>query len=111
MFFYQMIVSTNSNISSFLQWIIPKMIAHTLLLLLLLIDGQWILSLANGPMTIWLLYEICTTPRGNMGVYDPTEIHNRGQLKRHMRDCMIYLGYYLVFFFIYLYWYVKCKNL
>lgn len=41
---------------------------------------------------------------GNTGVYDPTEIHNRGQLKRHMRDCMIYLGFYLVIFFVYLYW-------
>ncbi|XP_001604514.1 protein cornichon homolog 4 [Nasonia vitripennis] len=84
-------------------WVIPKMLAHTILLILLLINAQWILSLVNAPMTMWLLYEIFTTPRGNMGVYDPTEIHNRGQLKRHMRDCMIYLGYYLVFFFIYLY--------
>lgn len=45
---------------------------------------------------------------GNTGVYDPTEIHNRGQLKRHMRDCMIYLGFYLVIFFVYLYWYLLC---
>lgn len=44
-------------------------------------------------------------PTGNTGVYDPTEIHNRGQLKRHMRDCMIYLGYNLIIFFVYLYWY------
>lgn len=86
------------------QWVIAKMLAHTILLILLLINAQWILSLVNAPMTMWLLYEIFTTPKGNMGVYDPTEIHNRGQLKRHMRDCMIYLGYYLVFFFIYLYW-------
>lgn len=54
-------------------------------------------------MTLWLVYEYSGVPSGNMGVYDPTEIHNRGQLKRHTRDCMIYLGYYLIFFFIYLY--------
>lgn len=60
----------------------------------------------NLPMTLWLIYEYSGVPSGNMGVYDPTEIHNRGQLKRHTRDCMIYLGYYLIFFFIYLYWYV-----
>lgn len=94
----------NNNICYSPQWVIPKMLAHTILLIFLLINGQWILSLVNLPMTIWLLYEIFTTPKGNMGVYDPTEIHNRGQLKRHMRDCMIYLGYYLIFFFIYLYW-------
>jgi hypothetical protein len=45
-----------------------------------------------------------STPKGNIGVYDPTEIHNKGQLKRHMRDCMIGLGYYLLMFFVYLYW-------
>ncbi|XP_058791995.1 protein cornichon homolog 4 [Phymastichus coffea] len=84
-------------------WVIPKMIAHAILLCLLFINGQWILTCVNIPMTLWLLYEIFATPGGNMGVYDPTEIHNRGQLKRHMRDCMVYLGYYLLFFFIYLY--------
>lgn len=55
-------------------------------------------------MTAWLFYEYFNVPRGNMGVYDPTEIHNRGQLKKHTRDCLIFLGYYLIFFFIYLYW-------
>lgn len=40
---------------------------------------------------------------GNMGVFDPTEIHNRGQLKSHMKEAMIKLGYHLLCFFIYLY--------
>ena len=47
-------------------------------------------------------------PKGNFGVYDPTEIHRMGQLKNHMRDSVIGLAYYLIFFFIYLYWWVKC---
>lgn len=59
--------------------------------------------LVNIPLGAWLVYEYVSVPKGNMGVYDPTEIHNRGQLKKHMRDCMIFLGYYLVFFFVYLY--------
>lgn len=42
-------------------------------------------------------------PMGNMGVFDPTEIHNRGQLKSHMKEAMIKLGYHLLCFFIYLY--------
>lgn len=62
------------------------------------------LTLINVPMTIWLFYEYFGVPNGNMGVYDPTEIHNRSQLKRYTRDCMIHLGYSLVLFFIYLYW-------
>ncbi|XP_012286210.1 protein cornichon homolog 4 [Orussus abietinus] len=85
------------------QWVVPKLVAHTFLVLVLLLYGQWILTLGNLPMIIWLFYEYFTVPKGNMGIYDPTEIHNRGQLKRHIRDCMIYLGHYLIFFFIYLY--------
>jgi hypothetical protein len=41
-----------------------------------------------------------------MGLFDPTEIHNRGQLKIHMRDVLIKMAFYLVAFFIYLYWWV-----
>ncbi|KAG5883403.1 hypothetical protein JTB14_031292 [Gonioctena quinquepunctata] len=85
------------------QWVIPKLVAHVLLSFLFLIHGHWILAVLNVPILAWMAYEMFTVPRGNMGIYDPTEIHNRGQLKRHMRDCMIYLGYYLVFFFAYLY--------
>ncbi|OAD62420.1 Protein cornichon like protein 4, partial [Eufriesea mexicana] len=85
------------------MWIVPKLVAHSFLEFLLLIHGELILCLVNLPMTVWLMCEYFGVPSGNMGVYDPTEIHNRGQLKRHIRDCMIYLGYYLIFFFIYLY--------
>lgn len=62
----------------------------------------------------WLFYSVflppgvCVcrylkVPMGNMGVFDPTEIHNRGQLKSHMKEAMIKLGYHLLCFFIYLY--------
>lgn len=90
-------------------WVLPKLIAHVFLTTLLLLHGHWILFLVNLPMAIWMGYEQVTVPTGNMGVFDPTEIHNRGQLKRHMRDCMINLGYYLIFFFIYLYWLVQIR--
>ncbi|XP_046388615.1 protein cornichon homolog 4 [Ischnura elegans] len=84
-------------------WVLPKMIAHGFLTVLLLLHGHFYLTIFNVPVIGWLIYEYCTVPSGNYGVFDPTEIHNRGQLKRHMRDCVIYLGYYLIFFFIYLY--------
>lgn len=84
-------------------WVMPKFIAHVFLSVLLLLHNHWILACLNLPMTFWLLYEAYTVPSGNLGVYDAIEIHNRGQIKRHMRDCMIYLGYYLIFFFLYLY--------
>jgi len=94
------------DIKSFVisQGVLPKLVAHTFLVFLLLIHGQLILMLVNIPMTMWLFYEYFSVPSGNLGVYDPTEIHNRSQLKRYTRDSMIHLGYCLVFFFIYLYW-------
>uniref|UniRef100_A0A1B6C678 Protein cornichon homolog 4 n=1 Tax=Clastoptera arizonana TaxID=38151 RepID=A0A1B6C678_9HEMI len=85
------------------MWVIPKIVANAILVVLFIIYGCWYLVLANLPVVGYLIYEFVTVPSGNTGVYDPTEIHNRGQLKRHMRDCMIYLGYYLICFFIYLY--------
>ncbi|XP_078037590.1 cornichon-like protein isoform X2 [Augochlora pura] len=84
-------------------WVGTKLVAHLFLECMLLLHGQFILFYVNLPMSIWLLYEYYGVPKGNMGVYDPTEIHNHGQLKRHIVNCMIYLGYYLIFFFIYLY--------
>ncbi|XP_044253942.1 protein cornichon homolog 4 [Tribolium madens] len=85
------------------QWSLPKLIVHGFLSFLFLIHGHWILALLNLPMAFWMVYELASVPSGNLGIYDPTEIHNRGQLKKHMRDCMIHLGYYLLFFFAYLY--------
>ncbi|XP_059471960.1 protein cornichon homolog 4 [Neocloeon triangulifer] len=84
-------------------WVVPKIAAQGVFNLFLLMHGRWLLCFINLPMTAWLIYELVTVPMGNTGVYDPTEIHNRGQLKKHMRDCMVYLGFYLVIFFIYLY--------
>lgn len=84
-------------------WVVPKFVAHALLLLLFTAYGFWYLVLGNLPMVLWMAYEFFTVPKGNTGVYDPTEIHNRGQLKKHMRDCMVYLAWYLISFFIYLY--------
>lgn len=78
--------------------------AHTVLLTLLLFHGHWLLAFVNIPLAGWLIRELFHIPRGNLGVFDPAEIHNGGRLRKHLRDCMIYLGYYLLFFFVYLYW-------
>ncbi|XP_041987455.1 protein cornichon homolog 4 [Aricia agestis] len=84
-------------------WVLPKYIAHTFITILLLLHGQLGLFLFNLPMFIWLTYEYFTVPQGNLGVYDPVEILNRGQLRKHSRDVMIYIGFYLIFFFVSLY--------
>lgn len=87
-------------------WLLPKYFAHSLITVLLLLHGQIILFLLNLPMLIWLTFEYFTIPQGNLGAYDPAEIHNRGQLKKHLRTVMIYIVYYLIFFFIYLYCFI-----
>ncbi|XP_031623864.1 protein cornichon homolog 4 [Contarinia nasturtii] len=84
-------------------WIIPKLVAHAFLTLAFLFTGHYWLFLCNVPMLGWSAYELYSLPSGNMGLFDPTEIHNRGMIKKHMRNCMIYLGYYLILFFVYLY--------
>ncbi|XP_050351648.1 protein cornichon homolog 4 [Nymphalis io] len=87
-------------------WLLPKYIAHTFLTILLLLHGHVILFLFHLPMFIYLTFEYFTIPQGNLGAYDPAEIHNRGQLKKHLRDVMVYIGYYLLFFFVYLYCFI-----
>lgn len=42
-------------------------------------------------------------PSGNMGVFDPTEIHSRGQLKSHLKEVVIKLGFNLLCFLMCLY--------
>ncbi|XP_066981607.1 protein cornichon homolog 4 [Macrobrachium rosenbergii] len=84
-------------------WVIPKLAAHLLLSAVFLLTGHYYLFLASIPLAVYIIREYVKVPKGNFGVYDPTEIHRMGQLKAHMRDAVIGLAYYLVFFFIYLY--------
>jgi hypothetical protein len=85
------------------KWVIPELIAYGTLASLLLLTGHWILFAINAPMSSWLVYKYYTLPKGGLGVYDPTEIHNRGNLRVHIRDSLIRLAFHLIHFFIYLY--------
>ncbi|KAI9579790.1 protein cornichon homolog 4 [Glossina fuscipes] len=85
-------------------WVIPKFGSHLILCGLLLVDGHWLLLLINIPMVFWLGYELHKQPRDSLGIYDPVDIHSRGLLKVHLRNTMIYLGYYFIMFFIALYY-------
>ncbi|XP_063469497.1 protein cornichon homolog 4 isoform X3 [Symphalangus syndactylus] len=85
------------------MWVIPELIGHTIVTVLLLISLHWFIFLLNLPVATWNIYRYIMVPSGNMGVFDPTEIHNRGQLKSHMKEAMIKLGFHLLCFFMYLY--------
>ncbi|XP_055539621.1 protein cornichon homolog 4 [Wyeomyia smithii] len=84
-------------------WVVPKVAAHCFVSFIVLLNGSWILFIANLPMIGWLFYDLYKVPAGNLGIYDPAEIHNRGMVKKHLRDTMIGLGFYMIIFFVYLY--------
>ncbi|XP_077998548.1 protein cornichon homolog 4-like [Glandiceps talaboti] len=84
-------------------WVLPEIIAHSLVTCLLVMNQNWILFAVNIPLAAYQIYKFITVPSGNTGLYDPTEIHNRGQLKYYMKLSMVKLGFHLLFFFIYLY--------
>ncbi|XKL63649.1 hypothetical protein PGB90_006013 [Kerria lacca] len=44
-----------------------------------------------------------TVPRGNLGVYDPTEIHNRGQVQKNIQQCLFIIAWFLLNFFLDMY--------
>uniref|UniRef100_A0A5F5PN80 Cornichon family AMPA receptor auxiliary protein 4 n=1 Tax=Equus caballus TaxID=9796 RepID=A0A5F5PN80_HORSE len=87
----------------FTRWVIPELIGHAIVTVLMLISLHWFIFLLNLPVATWNIYRFIMVPSGNMGVFDPTEIHNRGQLKSHMKEAMIKLGFHLLCFFMYLY--------
>ncbi|CAH1793161.1 unnamed protein product [Owenia fusiformis] len=85
------------------MWVLPEIVAHSLITVLLLLSLHWVLFLLNLPLAVFQINKYLSKPSGSIGVYDPTEIHNRQLLKSYMKESMVKLGFHLVFFFIYLY--------
>lgn len=83
--------------------VLPEMLIHGFCTLLLLFYGHFLLLLLNVPLLAWHAHRYFNMPSGNVGVYDPTEIHNRSNLRSFQRDCYIKLGFHLLCFFVYLY--------
>uniref|UniRef100_A0A8C5RPG7 Cornichon family member 4 n=3 Tax=Colubroidea TaxID=34989 RepID=A0A8C5RPG7_LATLA len=96
-------INARSCCSKLNKWVIPELIGHAIVTVLMLISLHWFIFLLNFPVATWNIYRYIMVPSGNMGVFDPTEIHNRGQLKSHMKEAMIKLGFHLLCFFMYLY--------
>jgi len=84
-------------------WNVPKLWVQLVLPVLLLLMGHWVLVLVNLPICIWLVRKFYHIPGGNLGEYDPAEIHNSGQLRKHMVDVCVHLGWQMIGFFMYLY--------
>lgn len=85
-------------------WVTPKIGAHAFVAILLLLAGKFLLLAVNAPVLFWQVHQVWTLPPGSIGVFDPTEIHTRGMVRRHQRQCMLSAVFFLLIFFAYLYW-------
>lgn len=84
-------------------WNVPKLWLQLGMLFMLLIFGHWILFLFNLPICIYLAKRFFKVPRGNMGEYDPAEIHDTSKLKTHLWGVGIHFVWQMISFFIFLY--------
>lgn len=87
-------------------WTRPKFILQALTAVILLYHCRVFLFLCNLPMFVWLTFRYFTVPSGNLGMYDPVEIHNGRHLRAHMRDVLVKLVYYFLLFFMYLFGFI-----
>jgi protein cornichon len=84
--------------------VIPEILLRVIPTIFFMIYGHWILVLLNIAFDAWYIIKFLRKPASHIGLFDPAEILNRGELKSHLHSSMIKLGEHLVFFFVYLYW-------
>lgn len=65
------------------------------------LSSFWLLLLSL-PSTLWLAYRTLRIPSGNSGLYDPTEVHVRSNLRASIKESLAYMGYHMFSFFIYM---------
>ena len=81
-------------------YFVPEMAVHMFLTVLFLINGYWVMLLINLPVAAYNLNRFIT----GQYMLDATEIFRT--LGRHKKESFIKLGFHLIMFFLYLYWYV-----
>ena len=80
----------------------PRLLILVLHSLLLLLQYSWILLALSLPFTAWLLRARLRVVQGDFGVYDPTKIHVRENLRNAIKESLVYMGYHMVSFFVYM---------
>ena len=87
------------------RFVKPEIIVHCFLSLSLLLSWHYVMFIVfTAPFSGFLIYKFVKLPPDSMGMYDPTEIRNRGKLQTATKETFIKLGYHLCMFFIYLYY-------
>jgi len=83
--------------------VIPEILVQIVGMTFLIINQHWILFIINMPLLLFMINKYLSVQSGNIGVFDPAEIHNQRRLKSFMHEMLVKLSFHLVFFFIYLY--------
>ncbi|KAJ7113053.1 cornichon, partial [Mycena epipterygia] len=92
----KMLIQDRCN--TFNQFVLPEIAAHTFLVTLFIISGQWSAFLLNVPLVAYNGKKI----RNKTHMYDPTKLHKNPS--GYFKETCIKFGFYLVSFFYYLYW-------
>lgn len=87
-------------------WVIPELLGSAALTVLLLVTGHWALFGVHVVMTTWLSLRLYTVPKGNVGIFDPTDLHSRIVLRDHMKSCIFRTIVYLFSFLVFLYCFI-----
>lgn len=99
-------INTKQGCKRLNQWVLPELVGTGVVPVLLFLSWHWFMFIILCPMTIYLVHRYVTLPVGSMGVYDPTEIRNRGMLTKFQKESFIKIAYHLVTFFISLYGFI-----
>jgi len=83
-------------------WTMPRLFLVVFHSLLLLVNQSWLIFLLSLPFTLWLVYSKVKVKQGDSGLYDPTEIHIRENLRGGIKQSLAYMGYHMASFFIYM---------
>ena len=80
----------------------PRIVILVLHCVFLLLQYSWFLLTLSLSFTSWLLRARLRVVQGDFGVYDPTKIHVRENLRNAIKESLVYMGYHMVCFFVYL---------
>lgn len=83
--------------------VLPELILHGIMTVMMLYNWHTMLFILLLLPLLYLLNRFLSIPPGNIGYYDPTQIHNRTFLKLSIRETMVKLFFYVGFFFVSMY--------
>ena len=69
-------------------WTLPRIAMVVFHSLLLLVMQSWLVFVSSLPFTSWLVYSKMKVKQGDSGLYDPTEIHIRENLRGGIKESL-----------------------